>query len=105
MPPGVCSNVRLQFHPCCGNRREPHITDGSMRDLVDVMLAINCHVSSFEVGNVRHEHEWMVWQDVGPPEGELPEDRVPQPTTPGALESSIDCCPPRCLAHRTCFTQ
>ena len=33
-----------------------------MRDIVDVMLAINCQAYSFEAGNVRHEHEWNVWQ-------------------------------------------
>ena len=28
------------------------------------MLAIECQAYSFEAGNVRHEHEWRVWQDV-----------------------------------------
>ena len=42
-----------------------------MRDIVEVMLAINCHAYSFEAGNVRHEHEWRVWQDV-----KLPDDKL-----------------------------
>jgi 5-methyltetrahydropteroyltriglutamate--homocysteine methyltransferase len=42
-----------------------------MRDIVDVMLAINCQAYSFEAGNVRHEHEWRVWQDVKLPDGKL----------------------------------
>jgi hypothetical protein len=28
------------------------------------MLAVNCQAYSFEAGNVRHEHEWRVWEDV-----------------------------------------
>ncbi len=35
-----------------------------MADIVEVMLAVNAHAYSFEAGNVRHEHEWKVWQDV-----------------------------------------
>ena len=42
----------------------PHTTDIPMRDIVDVMLAVTCGAYSFEAGNVRHEHEWKVWQDV-----------------------------------------
>ena len=36
-----------------------------------VMLAINAQAYSFEAGNVRHEHEWKVWQDV-----KLPDDKL-----------------------------
>ena len=42
-----------------------------MRDIVDVMLAIDAQAYSFEAGNVRHEHEWKVWQDV-----KLPDDKL-----------------------------
>ena len=35
------------------------------------MLAINAGAYSFEAGNVRHEHEWRVWQDVKLPDGKL----------------------------------
>jgi 5-methyltetrahydropteroyltriglutamate--homocysteine methyltransferase len=42
-----------------------------MRDIIDVMLAIDCGAYSFEAGNVRHEHEWSVWRDV-----KLPDDRL-----------------------------
>ena len=38
-----------------------------MRDIVNVMLAINVGAYSFEAGNVRHEHEWKVWQASGCP--------------------------------------
>ena len=61
-------------HPlslCWGSWHGPHTTDIPMRDIVDVMLAINAQAYSFEAGNVRHEHEWTVWQDVKLPDGKL----------------------------------
>ena len=42
-----------------------------MRDIVGVMLKVNAQAYSFEAGNVRHEHEWKVWQDV-----KLPDDKL-----------------------------
>jgi len=62
---------RIRFHLCWGSWHGPHTTDIPMRDIVDVMLAINAHAYSFEAGNVRHEHEWKVWQDV-----KLPDDKI-----------------------------
>src|ERR1700733_5274024 len=62
---------RIRFHLCWGSWHGPHTTDIPMRDIVDVMLAINCQAYSFEGGNVRHEHEWSVWKDVKLPDGKL----------------------------------
>ncbi|MHB8575090.1 MAG: cobalamin-independent methionine synthase II family protein [Dehalococcoidia bacterium] len=62
---------RLRFHLCWGSWHGPHSTDIPMRDIVDLMLAINVGAYSFEAGNVRHEHEWKVWQDVKLPDGKL----------------------------------
>ena len=62
---------RIRFHLCWGSWHGPHTTDIPMRDIVDVMLAIDCGAYSFEAGNVRHEHEWSVWRDV-----KLPDDRL-----------------------------
>ncbi len=62
---------RIRFHLCWGSWHGPHTTDISMRDIVDVMLAVKCRAYSFEAGNVRHEHEWKVWQDVKLPDGKL----------------------------------
>ncbi len=60
---------RIRFHLCWGSWHGPHTTDIPMRDIVDVMLAVKAGGYSFEAGNVRHEHEWRVWQDVKLPEG------------------------------------
>jgi 5-methyltetrahydropteroyltriglutamate--homocysteine methyltransferase len=65
---------RIRFHLCWGSWHGPHVTDIPMRDIVDVMLAIKAGGYSFEAGNVRHEHEWKVWQDV-----KLPDDKVMLP--------------------------
>jgi len=62
---------RMRFHLCWGSWHGPHMTDIPMRDIVDVMLAINVQAYSFEAGNVRHEHEWKVWQEV-----KLPDDKL-----------------------------
>jgi len=62
---------RIRFHLCWGSWHGPHLTDIPMRDIVGVMLAIDAQAYSFEAGNVRHEHEWRVWQDVTLPDGKL----------------------------------
>ena len=54
-----------------------------MRDIVDVMLAVNCQAYSFEAGNVRHEHEWQVWQQV-----KLPGRQDPDP--PGVVSHATN---------------
>jgi len=62
---------RIRFHLCWGSWHGPHMTDIPMRDIVKVMLAVNAHAYSFEAGNVRHEHEWKIWQEV-----KLPDDKL-----------------------------
>lgn len=65
---------RIRFHLCWGSWHGPHTTDLPMRDIVDVLLSIDVGAYLFEAANVRHEHEWKVWQDV-----ELPDDKVIMP--------------------------
>ena len=62
---------RIRFHLCWGSWHGPHVTDIPMRDIIDVMLAVNAQAYSFEAGNVRHEHEWKIWQDVKLPDGKI----------------------------------
>jgi 5-methyltetrahydropteroyltriglutamate--homocysteine methyltransferase len=62
---------RVRFHLCWGSWHGPHVTDIPMRDIVEVMLAVNAQAYSFEAGNVRHEHEWKVWQHVKLQEGKI----------------------------------
>src|SRR5690348_5198462 len=62
---------RIRFHLCWGSWHGPHTTDIPLRDIVDVMMAVDAGAYSFEAGNVRHAHEWKVWEDV-----KLPEDKL-----------------------------
>jgi 5-methyltetrahydropteroyltriglutamate--homocysteine methyltransferase len=62
---------RIRFHLCWGSWHGPHVTDIPMRDIVNVMLAVDCQAYSFEAGNVRHEHEWRVWEEVKLPAGKI----------------------------------
>jgi 5-methyltetrahydropteroyltriglutamate--homocysteine methyltransferase len=62
---------RIRFHLCWGSWHGPHMTDIPMKEIVGLMLKINAGAYSFEAGNVRHEHEWAVWQDT-----KLPDDKI-----------------------------
>jgi len=73
---------RIRFHLCWGSWHGPHTTDIPMRDIVNVMLAIDCQAYSFEAGNVRHEHEWTVWEDV-----KLPHEKI---ILPGAVSHATN---------------
>ena len=55
---------RIRLHLCWGSWHGPHVTDIPIRDIIEVVLAAKVGAISFEAGNVRHEHEWRVWQDV-----------------------------------------
>ena len=60
---------RIRFHLCWGSWHGPHVTDIAMADIVDLMLEINAGSYSFEAANVRHGHEWRVWEDAKLPDG------------------------------------
>jgi 5-methyltetrahydropteroyltriglutamate--homocysteine methyltransferase len=62
---------RIRFHLCWGSWHGPHVTDIPMADIVDVMLQIDVGGYSFEAGNVRHEHEWRVWEETTLPDGKV----------------------------------
>jgi 5-methyltetrahydropteroyltriglutamate--homocysteine methyltransferase len=62
---------RIRYHLCWGSWHGPHVTDIAMGDIVEVMLSVNAQAYSFEAGNVRHEHEWKVWQEI-----KLPDDKL-----------------------------
>ncbi|MFD6855842.1 cobalamin-independent methionine synthase II family protein [Rhodococcus sp. NPDC060090] len=60
---------RIRFHLCWGSWHGPHTTDLEFKYLVETMLTIDAGSYSFEAANVRHEHEWRVWEDVTLPDG------------------------------------
>lgn len=62
---------RIRFHLCWGSWHGPHTTDLPFEDIIDLMLTIRAGAYSFEGANVRHEHEWRVWENTALPEGKL----------------------------------
>ena len=62
---------RIRYHICWGSWHGPHTTDIPLQDIIDLVLAVNAGAYSVEAGNVRHEHEWRVWQNAKLPDGKL----------------------------------
>jgi len=62
---------RVRYHICWGSWHGPHSTDLPLADIVDLLLQVRAQCYSIEAANVRHEHEWKVWQDVKLPDGKL----------------------------------
>ena len=86
---------RIRLHLCWGSWHGPHVTDIPMRDIIEVVLAANVGAISFEAGNVRHEHEWRVWQEV-----KLPDDKI---ILPGVVSHATNVVEhPELVADRIC---
>jgi 5-methyltetrahydropteroyltriglutamate--homocysteine methyltransferase len=62
---------RVRYHLCWGSMNTPHTSDVPLKEIVDIILSINAQAYSIEAANPRHEHEWMVWEDVKLPEGKI----------------------------------
>jgi 5-methyltetrahydropteroyltriglutamate--homocysteine methyltransferase len=60
---------KVRYHTCYSINIGPRVHDRELKYLVDLILRVRAGAYSFEAGNVRHEHEWRVWQTVGVPEG------------------------------------
>jgi 5-methyltetrahydropteroyltriglutamate--homocysteine methyltransferase len=50
---------------------QPHTNDIELKDIADLLLKINAQAYSIEAANVRHSHEWRVWQDAKVPDGKI----------------------------------
>ena len=62
---------RVRYHHCWGSNNRPHTTDTPLTEILPQLLKIKAQAYGFEAANPRHEHEWMVWQDVKLPEGKI----------------------------------
>ncbi len=49
----------------------PLVNDIELKSIVDLLIKINARQYSIEAANVRHEHEYRVWEDVKLPEGRM----------------------------------
>jgi 5-methyltetrahydropteroyltriglutamate--homocysteine methyltransferase len=61
----------IRFHTCWGSGHRPHVNDIELKYIIDLMLKINAQQYSIEAANVRHEHEYHVWEDVKLPPGKM----------------------------------
>jgi 5-methyltetrahydropteroyltriglutamate--homocysteine methyltransferase len=62
---------RIRYHLCWGSWHGPHTHDLPFKHLIGLMMKVNAQCYSFEAANVRHEHEWTLWQDVKLPDGKM----------------------------------
>jgi 5-methyltetrahydropteroyltriglutamate--homocysteine methyltransferase len=61
----------VRFHTCWGSGHRPHTNDIELRYIADLMLQIKAQCYSIEAANVRHEHEYHVWEDLKLPDGRM----------------------------------
>jgi 5-methyltetrahydropteroyltriglutamate--homocysteine methyltransferase len=62
---------RVRYHICWGSWHGPHSNDVPLKEIVDLVLRVNAQAYLFEAGNVRHEHEYRVWDDVKLPDSKI----------------------------------
>jgi len=54
---------QVRLHLCWGSWHGPHSTDIELKHILKTILGANVGQISFEAANVRHEHEWTVWEE------------------------------------------
>ncbi len=62
---------RVRYHLCWGSWHGPHTHDIPFQHIITLMLEVNAQCYSFEAGNVRHEHEWRLWEDIKLKDGKM----------------------------------
>jgi 5-methyltetrahydropteroyltriglutamate--homocysteine methyltransferase len=62
---------RIRYHVCFGSWHVPHVADAPLDALVDLVLRVRAGAYSIEAANVRHEHEWRVWETATLPPGRI----------------------------------
>jgi 5-methyltetrahydropteroyltriglutamate--homocysteine methyltransferase len=62
---------RVRYHICFGSWHVPHVSDAPLEAIADLMLSVRAGAYSIEAANVRHEHEWRVWERVKLPPGKI----------------------------------
>lgn len=62
---------RVRYHVCFGSWHVPHVSDAPLDAVLPFVLKVRAGAYSIEGANVRHEHEWRVWQDLKLPPGRV----------------------------------
>jgi 5-methyltetrahydropteroyltriglutamate--homocysteine methyltransferase len=84
---------RVRYHVCFGSWHVPHVADAPLDAIVDLVLAVNAQGYCIEAANVRHEHEWRVWEKV-----RLPKDKILIPGVVSHHTTTVE--HPRLVADR-----
>jgi 5-methyltetrahydropteroyltriglutamate--homocysteine methyltransferase len=62
---------QIRFHMCWGSGHRPHTNDIGFEHIVDLLFKVKAQAYSFESSNVRHAHEYRVFETVKLPEGKI----------------------------------
>ena len=62
---------RVRYHVCFGSWHMPHVADAPLEAIIDLILQVNAGAYLLEAANVRHEHEWRVWEKTTLPAGKI----------------------------------
>jgi 5-methyltetrahydropteroyltriglutamate--homocysteine methyltransferase len=62
---------RVRYHVCFGSWHVPHVADAPLEAIADLILKVRAGAYSIEAANVRHEHEWRVWENKRLPAGKI----------------------------------
>ena len=62
---------QIRFHTCWGSGHRPHTNDIELQHIADLLVRIDAQQFSIEAGNVRHMHEYQVWEQIKLPEGKM----------------------------------
>ena len=73
---------RMRLHLCWGNYEGPHHRDIPLKEIIGIALKAKPGAISFEGANPRHEHEYVVFEEV-----KLPDDKV---IIPGVVDSTTN---------------
>jgi 5-methyltetrahydropteroyltriglutamate--homocysteine methyltransferase len=73
-------SARLHF--CWGSGHRPHSTDFELKNFADIIIKCKTQGYSIEAANVRHQHDYHVWEDVKLPAGKI--------LQPGVLSHATD---------------
>lgn len=74
--------TQIRYHLCWGSWHGPHSHDIPLKDIVGTMLSIKAQTYLFEAANVRHEHEFRVWETVKLPDHKILAPGVVTHSTP-----------------------
>jgi 5-methyltetrahydropteroyltriglutamate--homocysteine methyltransferase len=62
---------QIRFHTCWGSGHRPHVNDIELKFIADLLVKIDAQQYAIEAANVRHGHEYHVWEDVKLPAGKM----------------------------------